>query len=59
MKTKTVLEMHLSERELVTSALFTITISTLFSNTYQTAWGYVYEEVNLLVLTLFSLLKNY
>ena len=50
--------MKLSVRDLVISALFIITISTLVSNIYQPEWGYVYAVVNLLVLTIFSLYKD-
>tara|TARA_B100000674_G_C37133648_1_gene598982 strand:- start:158 stop:331 length:174 start_codon:yes stop_codon:yes gene_type:complete len=50
--------MNLSARDLVISALFIITISTLVSNIYQPEWGYVYAVVNLLVLTIFSLYKD-
>ena len=50
--------MNLSARDLVISALFIITISTLVSNIYQPEWGYVYAVVNLLVLTIFSLFKD-
>ena len=50
--------MKLTVRDLVISALFIITISTLVSNIYQPVWGYIYAVVNLLVLTLFSLFKD-
>ena len=50
--------MNLSARDLVISALFIITISTLVSNIYQPEWGYVYAVVNLLVLTILSLFKD-
>ena len=50
--------MKLSARDLVISALFIITISTLVSNIYQPEWGYVYAVVNLLVLTIFFYLKT-
>ena len=50
--------MKLSTRDLVVSALFIITISTLISNIYQPAWGYIYAVFNLLVLTIFSLFKD-
>ena len=50
--------MKLSARDLVISALFIISISTLVSNIYQPEWGYVYAVVNLLVLTILSLFKD-
>ena len=50
--------MKLTARDLVISAFFIITISTLVSNIYQPEWGYVYAVVNLLVLTIFSLFKD-
>ena len=50
--------MKLSVRDLVISALFIITISTLVSNLYQPIWGYVYAVVNLVAVTSFSLFKD-
>ena len=45
--------MNLSERDLSISSLFISTITNYVSNIIQTVWGYVYEVVNLLVLTKF------
>ena len=50
--------MKLTARDLVISAFFIITISTLVSNIYQPVWGYVYAVVNILTLTIFSLFKD-
>ena len=50
--------MKLTARDLVISAFFIITISTLVSNIYQPVWGYVYAVVNMLALTIFSLFKD-
>ena len=47
-----------SKRDLVRSAFFIIIISTAVSNLYQPVWRNVYEIVNLLVPTLFSLFKD-
>ena len=49
--------MNLSEKDLAISSLFISTFTTNVSINYQTVWGYVYEVVNLLVLTIFSLFK--
>ena len=50
--------MKLSARDLGISAFFIIIISTVVSNIYKPIWGYVYAVVNLVVLTLFSLIKD-
>ena len=50
--------MYLSFRDLIISAIFIITISTLVSNIYRPKWGYVYAVVNLVVLTIFSMFKD-
>ena len=50
--------MNLSARDLIVSAFFIITISTIVSNLYKPIWGYVYAVVNLLVLTIFSIFKD-
>ena len=50
--------MKLTASDLVISAFFIITISTLVSNIYQPIWGYVYAVVNILALTIFSLFKD-
>ena len=50
--------MKLSARDLIISAFFIITISTVVSNLYSPIWGYVYAVVNLVVLTLFSIFKD-
>tara|TARA_Y100001978_G_C23644511_1_gene410034 strand:+ start:782 stop:955 length:174 start_codon:yes stop_codon:yes gene_type:complete len=50
--------MNLSARDLIVSAFFIITISTIVSNPYKPIWGYVYAVVNLLVLTIFSIFKD-
>ena len=50
--------MNLSKRDLAISAFLIITVSTVVSNLYQPIWGYFYAVVNLVVLTLFSLLRD-
>ncbi len=50
--------MKLSGRDLVLSALFIITISTLVSSIYHTVSGYVYAVISLIVLKIFSLFKD-
>ena len=49
--------MNLSEKDLAISSLFISTFTTYVSINYQTVWGYVYEVINLLALTIFSLFK--
>ena len=51
--------MHLSARDLTTSAFLIITSSTVVSNIYKPIWVYVYAVINLVVVTSFSLLKNH
>jgi len=50
--------MKFSIRDLTISGLFIITASTEVSNLYRPKWGIIYAVVNLIVLTLFSLLKD-
>ena len=50
--------MKLSIRDLILSGLFIIVASTIVSNLYRPKWGIIYAVVNLIVLTLFSLLKD-
>ena len=50
--------MKLSIRDLTISGLFIIITSTVVSNLYLPKWGIIYALVNLIVLTLFSLLKD-
>ena len=50
--------MNLSKRDLLISAFFIIIISTTVSNLYRPFWGYVYAEINTLVLTILSLFKD-
>ena len=50
--------MKLSIRDLTTSGLFIIIVSTVVSNLYLPKWGIIYAVVNLIVLTLFSLFKD-
>jgi len=47
--------MKFCARDLVLSAFFIITISTIVSNLYRPIWGYFYAIVNLVILTLFSM----
>ena len=51
--------MKLSIRDLTISGLFIIIASTVVSNLYRPNWGLIYAVINLLVLTLFSLFKDY
>ena len=51
--------MKLSIRDVTVSGLFIIIASTLVSNLYRPKWGIIYALVNLIVLTLFSLFKDY
>tara|TARA_B100000674_G_scaffold94634_1_gene67185 strand:+ start:96 stop:269 length:174 start_codon:yes stop_codon:yes gene_type:complete len=50
--------MKLSIRDLTISSLFIIIASTVVSNLYRPKWGIIYAVANLIVLTLFSLLKD-
>tara|TARA_B100000212_G_scaffold190214_1_gene143399 strand:- start:1548 stop:1721 length:174 start_codon:yes stop_codon:yes gene_type:complete len=50
--------MMLSIRDLTLSALFIIIASTVVSNLYRPKWGIIYAVLNLIVLNLFSLLKD-
>ena len=50
--------MKLSIRDLTTSGLFIIIVSTVVSNLYLPKWGIIYAVVNLIILTLFSLFKD-
>ena len=51
--------MKLSIRDLTISGIFIIIASTVVSNLFRTKWGIIYAVVNLIVLTLFSLFKDY
>ena len=51
--------MNLSIRDLTISGLFIIIASTMVSNLYSPKWGIIYAVINLIVLTLFSLFKDY
>ena len=51
--------MNLSISDLTISGLFIIIASTVVSNLYLPKWGIIYAVVNLIVLTLFSLFKDY
>ena len=51
--------MKLSISDLTISGLFIIIASTVVSNLYRPNWGLIYAVINLLVLTLFSLFKDY
>ena len=51
--------MKLSIRDLILSGLFIIVASTVVSNLYRPKWGIIYAVVNLIILTLFSLFKDY
>ena len=50
--------MKLSIRDLIVSSLFIIIDSNLVSNLYRTKWGIIYNVINLIELTLFSLFKD-
>ena len=50
--------MKLSIKDLIRSAILVIIASTVVSNLYQPKWGIIYAVVNLIVLTLFSLVKD-
>ena len=50
--------MKLSISDLTISGLFIIIASTVVSNLYRPKWGIIYAVVNLIVITLFSLLKD-
>ena len=50
--------MKLSIRDLIVSSLFIIIASNLVSNLYRTKWGIIYNVINLIELTLFSLFKD-
>ena len=50
--------MKLSIRDLTISGLFIIIASTIVSNLFLPKWGIIYAVSNLLVLTLFSFLRD-
>ncbi len=51
--------MKLSIRDLTISGLFIIIASTVVSNLYRPKWGIIYAVINLIVLTLLSIFKDY
>jgi len=50
--------MKLSTKDLIISAFFIITLSTIVSNIYRPIWGYVYAIINLIVLSLISIFMD-
>ena len=50
--------MKLSIRDLIISGFFIIIASIIISNLYRPKWGVIYSIFNLIVLTLFSLVKD-
>tara|TARA_Y100001978_G_scaffold163954_1_gene150826 strand:+ start:257 stop:439 length:183 start_codon:yes stop_codon:yes gene_type:complete len=50
--------MKLSIKDLAISGLFIIIASTIVSNLFLPKWGIIYAVSNLLVLTLFSFLRD-
>ena len=51
--------MNLSISDLTISGLFIIITSTVVSNLYRPKWGIIYAVINLIVLTLFSIFKDF
>ena len=51
--------MNISIRDLTISGLVIIIASTVVSNLFRPKWGITYAAINLIVLTLFSLFKDY
>ncbi len=51
--------MKLSIIDLTISGLFIIIASTVVSNLYRPKWGIIYAVVILIVITLFSLFKDF